>query len=924
MSDGRKLLLIDGHALLHRAFHALPDLSTSSGEMTNAVFGFSSMVLKAIETLAPSHVILTMDRPAPTFRHKAYAEYKATRARVSPDLLPQFKRAREVAEAMNMSIYEMDGFEADDLLGTLSLEADRAGLPTVIVTGDLDTLQLVSDEVHVMMASRGLSETVVYTPAGVRERFGLSPEQLPDYKALVGDKSDNIPGAPGIGAKTASKVIGQYNDLEGLYDHLGEVPDRYRQSLEQNRDQIFQSRMLARITRDAPISLDLAGSAFRDINRFELINLFRELEFNSLIPRLQSVTAPAEVAGEPHQLSIFGEDEQTERSSGAQLHAARDLKVRLVRTPEELGALVDALRRAEEFAVDTESTSVDPLAASLVGLSFASRAGEGWYVPVGHVEGEQLPVEVVLEALRPVLEDQSVRKIGHNLKYDFLVLAQHGVNLAGLSFDTMLAAYLINPTSRSFSLASQAMIELGLEMTPIEELIGKGKSQITMDRVSIERTAVYAAADADVSLRLREPLAAKLDGMQLQKLFEQVEMPLLSVLARMELIGVGLDTAVLGAMSQEMSEEIGRLEGRIYELAGRRFNISSTQQLGQLLFTELKLPSGRRTKTGYSTDSDTLQALSGKHEIVDLILEYRQLIKLKNTYVDALPSLISPRDRRVHTDFNQTVAATGRLSSSNPNLQNIPVRGDLGRRIRKAFVPAKEGRVLLAADYSQIELRILAAMSEDEVLSEAFRRHQDIHRVTAARIFGMEPEAVSSDQRRLAKVVNFGIVYGIGENRLAQQTGISREEARSFIANYHETYAGVTHFMDQIRKRAAMYGWVETALGRRRPTQDVLSPHQGIRLAAERAAVNMPIQGTAADVIKIAMIRLDRVLQERFPASDMILQVHDELVFEVPEEDTNEVAMLVRQEMEHALELAVPLEVEIKAGRDWYNMEALQ
>lgn len=944
MADSERLMLIDGHALMHRAYHALPPLSTSQGELTNAVFGFASMLLKAIDTIRPTHVIMAMDRPSPTFRHESYAGYKATRPRTPQELVGQFQRVREVAAAMNIAIYEMDGFEADDVLGTLARQAEEQGMPAVIVTGDLDALQLVTDRVHVLTARRGIADTMLYTPEAVTDRYGLRPDQLPDFKGLVGDTSDNIPGVPGIGEKTASKLLRQHESLEVLYEHLDDVAGKARTALEVNRAQAFASRELARIVRDVPMTLQAQDAAFADVDRAALIRLFRELEFQSLIERVQEMmpdepaVVPPSVGG-TRQMSMFTElaapsgpeigagSAAFVTSTAGLLDAApgarTETTTRVVRTVDDLDVLIRELEEAPLFAADTETTSTDPLLAKLVGLSFAVQPCHAWYVPVGHTQGEQLPLDVVLSALRPLLERPDKGKAGHNLKYDYTVLAQNGITLRGVEFDTMLASYLLNPQARGNSLSSVALSRLGVEMTPIESLIGKGKTQITMDQVDIGTAATYAGADADVTLRLVAMLRAELEHQELTDLFRNVEMPLVTVLADIEREGVALDTAVLAEMSGRLTETIGELEGKIYEIAGHAFNISSTQQLGQILFNQLRLPSGRRTKTGYSTDSEVLENLRGKHEIVDLILEYRQLIKLKSTYIDALPELRNPVDNRVHTDFNQAVASTGRLSSSNPNLQNIPIRTEIGRQIRRAFVPSRTGNVLLAADYSQIELRILASMSKDERLMHAFLSGEDVHRATASAVFGVPLEEVTADQRRIAKVVNFGIIYGIGEARLAHETGISRAEAAEFIASYNRTYAGVKTFMDDMRKRAAFYGYVTTLLNRRRPVPDIHSNNPGIRTAAERAAINMPIQGTAADIIKVAMIRIHDTLQREFPEAHMVLQVHDELVFDVPREQLPQVAQLVRDVMEHAVLLAVPLEVEQKAGGDWYDMEPL-
>jgi DNA polymerase-1 len=774
----------------------------------------------------------------------------------------------------------------------------------------------------------------------VRERYGVGPKQIPDWKGLVGDTSDNIPGVKGIGPKAATDLLTRFGTVEGIYDHLDGLKPKQRELLEPAHDIAFQGKRLATIIRAVPIDLDLSNCAWNDLDRGRLIDLFRELEFRTMIERVRALlpgsgTAgppPVGIATMPQQLSMLdavGFDSEVGGTVVADLLPLGGVDVegqtetRVVRTGDDLNALVAALTAAPRYAVDTETTSTDPLHARLVGLSFATEANHAWYVPVGHVSGEQVPLEIVLSTLRPILEDRTKGAVGHNMKYDLEVLQQHGVLLGCLEFDTMIAAFLLNKGERGLSLSDLALRRLRIEMTPIEALIGKGKAQVTMDRVDIDTVAKYAGADADVTFRLEELMRPELVDEGLDALFRDVEMPLVSVLGEMERTGIALDPEVLGVMSVEMSNTIGRLEGEIYELVGRRFNINSTQQLGAIIFGELGLKSGRKTKTGYSTDNEVLEGLRGAHPIVDAVLEYRQLIKLRNTYVDALPVLRDPVTGRIHTDFNQTIASTGRLSSSNPNLQNIPVRGNLGRTIRRAFVASSPDNLLLAADYSQIELRILASMSHDERLMHAFLTGEDVHRATASAVFAVPVDEVTSDQRRVAKVVNFGIIYGIGEMRLAHETGITREEAHDFIASYNRTYAGVKAFMDGVRKQAALYGYVQTLLGRRRYYPDIHSTHPGLRTAAERAAVNMPIQGTAADIIKIAMINLHRDLREGYPQVHMLLQVHDELVFDVPRDLLSDVSALVRDRMVHALALDVPLEVEMKVGADWYDMSGL-
>lgn len=935
-----RVLLIDGHALVHRAFHAVADLSTSSGEPTNAVFGFTTMLFKAIETQRPTHIMMAMDRPTKTFRHEEFAGYKAQRPPTPRPLIAQFERIREMAGAFNIPIYEEDGFEADDVLGSLARQAHERHVRTIILTGDTDALQLVDTYVTVLTPRQGMADTKEYDREAVHARYGLEPEQIPDYKALVGDTSDNIPGVRGVGDKTASKLLKDYGTITGIYEHLSELPEKLRIAFEPVYDQAIQSKHLATIVCHVPVALDLDAGLHRAVDRSRVLQLFNELEFFSLIKRVQTsdLLMPDDSnrsVASAQQLSMFASDAaQPVRSDVRTRGSYSDLASgRPTRTPEtqthivtdmgQLRALVQALDDSAHFAVDTETTGIDPLRSQLVGLSFAVVAGQGWYVPVGHDVGEQLSPEVVLQTLRPVLEDVRPRKVGHNLKYDWTMLHEYGVRLNGLLFDTMIAAYLVNPTSRGLSLSAQALSRLQMETTPIESLIGKGKQQLTMAQVDIDRAAQYAADDADVTLQLMHFLEKDLRDRELYDLFADVEMPLVSVLGAMEYAGIALDPQPLQEMSGDMTSMLSELESRIYKEAGRPFNINSTQQLGHVLFVQLELPSGRKTKSGFSTGIEVLEGLRGKHAIVDDVLEYRQLTKLKNTYIDALPELVNPKTHRVHTDYNQASTATGRLSSSNPNLQNIPNRGEIGRKIRRAFVSGGPNHVLLAADYSQIELRILASMSGDERLVHAFTSGEDVHRATASAVFGVPLSDVTPDQRRIAKVVNFGIIYGIGEARLAYETGITRVEAASFIAAYNTTYAGVKAFMDAMRATATENGYVSTLLGRRRYIPEIHSNNPGIRQAAERAAINMPVQGTAADIIKLAMIHLDRELAHHHTGTQMVLQVHDELVFDVPRDDLEPVAALVQRAMEGALGLSVPIEVDMKYGRDWYVMETL-
>lgn len=914
-----KLMLIDGNALVHRAYHALPPLTGPSGEPTNATFGFTSMLLKALAEQKPTHIVVAFDSGR-TFRHERFADYKANRARMEDALAVQFDTVRRVIDAFGVVRCSAAGYEADDLLGTLARQAHKRGMDTLIVTGDTDALQLVRPDVKVLTSRRRFSDTIIYDEEAVQERYGLRPAQLADYKALVGDTSDNVPGVPGIGPKTATQLLQQFVSLEGIYEHLDQVRGkRAKQALEAHREQALEAKKLVTIVTDVPVELDTQAARFGDFRREEVMEVFRELGFRSLVDRVPE-TKGADESDNGSQLLLFTVDTEPDavRAPG---------ECRAIRTEGELKVLVEKLGRASSLAIDVETTDVDAMRARLVGVALSDGPGRGYYIPLGHdssvEEGPQLPPEVALEALRPVLADARVPKVAHNAKYDLMVLAEHGVEVRGLSWDTMLAAWLVNPSSRNLGLKGLAWEKLDLEMTPIDALIGKGKGRVTMAQVPVETVTPYACTDADVTLRLRERLQHELPEREQEKLFHEVEMPLVPVLVDMERRGVALDVQVLEAMSRELQERLAELEQGIHRVAGGPFNVNSTQQLGAILFEKLGLPVVRRTKTGYSTDAAVLDALQGKHEIIGLIQEYRQLIKLKSTYVDALPLLVNPRTGRVHTSFNQAAVVTGRLSSSDPNLQNIPIRTELGSQIRRAFV-AQKGWRLLAADYSQVELRILAHVCGDEAMLQAFRRGEDIHAHTAATVYGVPLAEVTPKQRYLAKTINFGLIYGMSDYGLSQRTELTREEAASFIEKYFAQFPAVQAYLDETKRRAREQGYVETLLGRRRYFPELAPDSRvpmGLRRAAERMAINMPIQGTAADIIKIAMIRLHQALRQRRLRAAMILQVHDELVLEVPEDELEIVQPLVKSIMEGAYELRAPLQVDIKVGENWLEME---
>ena len=923
-NTGDTLVLIDGHSLAYRAFHALPlDLTTRRGEIVNAVYGFTMMLLNTLRDRQPTHIGVAFD-VGRTFRHEQYAEYKGHRAKMPDELRDQIERIMEVLEALRIPIFTLEGYEADDVLGTLSMQAEAQGVNTLIVTGDSDAFQLVDDKTHVMTPGRRFSDTRIYDEPAIQKRYELSPRQLIDLKALMGDKSDNIPGVAGVGEKTATALLKEYGSLDEVYAHLEEITSsRAHKALSAQRDKAYMSRDLVTIVRDAPIQLALDACELGDYDRDKVLALFRELEFRTLIDRLPASDTDRVAVGYGGQLSMFGGDTTAPVAAG-QTASLGDYVI--IDGREALSQLIDELKQSPVLAFDTETTSTRPMGADLVGISLSGSAGKAVYIPLGHALGKQLPLDLVREKLNPVFQDAGKTKIVHNAIYDLIILRRHGFVVNGTLFDTMIAVWLIDPASRNLGLKNMAWARLGIEMTPISDLIGSGKKQESMANVSIEQAGPYAAADADMTLRLFEILAPELKERHLWSLFSDLEMPLVPVLTDMEMAGIKLDAGVLEQMSSEVTGRMHELDREVQEMAGYAFNIRSTQQLSDVLFVHLGLPTKglRKTSSGhYSTAAEVLEGLQDAHPIIGKILEHRQLSKLQSTYIETLPELINPNTGRIHSSLNQTGTVTGRISSSDPNLQNIPIRTALGRRVREAFV-AEEGWTLFAADYSQVELRILAHVSEDPALLGAFARDEDIHASTASAVFNVPLKEVTPDMRRIAKTTNFAIVYGVTGYGLAQQTSLSPEEANEFIKAYFEQYPRVKAYLDQCKAQAAKLGYVETLLGRRRYFPELQSDrraHAGLRAAAERMAINMPIQGTAADIIKIAMIRLHEELRKRQLRSRPLLQVHDELLLEVPDEEMDEVAALVTEIMEHAYKLKVPLKVDRKAGRNWGEMD---
>ena len=863
------LYLIDGHALAYRTYFALTTTGpqrwrTSKGEPTAGIYGFASVLFRILEQEKPDYLAVAFDT-GKTFRDDLYPAYKATRAKMPEDLRPQIERIRQLVDAFNIPRLEMEGFEADDVLGSAARWAVKQGLGVKIITGDRDLLQLVNERIIVSLPEGRLSESRDFTPQAVMDYWGIRPEQVVDFKALVGDKSDNIPGVAGVGEKTAQVLLAKYADLDEIYAHLDEIEPRWRNKLEAGKESALMSQKLAQIKVDLPVKIDLEQARPDAFDPARVEALFRELEFRTLTDRLRKLLG-ATTPGK--QMMLFAAEEPAAPVPGGGPATAPSvsrprLNVTVVDNPAGLAALGKVLHKASLLSFDTETTSTDEMTAELVGISLAVQPGAGYYIPVGHRTGEQLGAQQVLTALRGPLTDPGLPKVGHHLKYDFIMLSRYGIRVSPLAFDTMLAEWVLDPASRNLGLKNLAATRLGEDMTHIEELIGSGKNQRSMAEVAIPAAAAYAAADAETTLRLQALLQSELERFpKLRDLLVNLEMPLIQVLADMEMAGVALDPGFFARMAEELSQRMVDLEKRVFEAVGRTFNLNSTQQLSGVLFETLHLTPpdrGRKTASGhYSTSADVLEELRGQHPVVDMVLEYRELAKLKSTYVDALPAEIHPEDGRVHTSFSQTGAVTGRLSSSNPNLQNIPTRTELGRRVRQGFIAAP-GSVLLSVDYSQIELRIVAHMAGDEAMLDAFRRGQDIHATTAAAIFNVPLESVTKEQRRHAKAINFGLIYGMSAFGLTRATDLTLAESEEFVKAYFKQFPGVKRYLDGIRKEAARTGYVETLLGRRRyfpALQGALN--QTVKNREEREAINAPIQGTAADIMKIAMLRVPR------------------------------------------------------------------
>ncbi|MBU0502116.1 MAG: DNA polymerase I [bacterium] len=881
-----KIILIDGNSLAYRAFYALPDtMKTTTGITTNAIYGFTTMLLKVLEE-KPDFVAITFDRKEPTFRHKEYKEYKATRQKAPPTLHEQMPYVREVAEALDIPVFELAGYEADDLIGTLTKEAEKEGHDVEILTGDLDALQLVSKKTKVLTPRKGISETVLYGEAEVIARYGIKPDQVIDFKALKGDTSDNIPGVPKVGDKTATALLQEYGTLENILSNIDKITKKaLKETLAKNIDLAKLSQKLATIVTNAPIEIDFNKCKRDEINWSKVVPIFEKFEFNSLVKKyskgLEEYSSEAIVEKKRDGLAKFN--------------------FKCVKDEKDLKELIKILEKAESFAFDLETTSLNPFEAEIVGISFSVEAKSAYYAPTKNNPD-------LVKKLTPLFNSKKL-KIAHNAKYDLEVLKAQGIEDQGPYFDTMVAAYLLDPTSNKYALKTLAKQFLDRQMIKLVELIGKDAEYNNFSEVPLEVATDYACSDAEATFGLYEIFKLALKKQNLDKLFHEVEMPLIAVLVEMESNGVKVDEKLLTKMSKEIEASLKDLEEDIYAIAGEVFNINSPKQLSKILFDKLMLPVLKKTKTGASTNFEVLEELAAqKFEIAEKLIDFRQLSKLKSTYVDVLPTLAEPKTGRIHTSFNQTITATGRLSSSNPNLQNIPARGDWGKRVRSAFVPEEKDWVIIAADYSQVELRILAHLSDDPVLKKAFQDEKDIHQATADEL------EISRDA---SKAVNFGIIYGISDFGLAKQLKIKRTEAAEFIAKYFNKHRGVKAFMDKTIEEARANGFVTTMLGRKRPLPDINSPNYGIKSFAERTAINTPVQGTAADMIKVAMVKTSEKLRAMGCEGKMILQVHDELVFECPKNEIEKIKKIIEEEMVAALKLSVPVKVDIGVGESW-------
>ncbi len=924
MADSeKKLFLLDAYALIYRAYFVFinnPRI-TSKGLDTSAVFGFTTTLLETLEKHQPTHIAVVYDTDKPTFRHEEYKEYKAQRDETPEGIKIAIPYIRKLLEAFNIPFLGVDGFEADDVIGTLACQAEKEGFQVFMMTPDKDFAQLVTENIRMYRPGRMGNPPEIWDIKKVKEKFGIQrKEQVVDYLGMMGDASDNIPGFPGVGPKTASKLLAQYDSMENMLDHADEIKGKLGEKIRDNAEQGRMSKMLAKIITDVPIEFDAKAFEKEKVNEEKIAELFSELEFRTLLRRVtgeemqKPSAAPQSSGGQTDLFSQVQETAEEAPASGFHDLENSDHFYQLITHEKERKLLIENMLKQKEVCFDTETTSVDELDAEVLGLAISYAPKKAYYVHCPEEEAQK-----ILDEFKPFFESESIVKIAQNLKYDASVLKNYNIEIKLPFFDTMLAHYLINPDMRH-NMNILAETYLNYQPQKIEELIGKkGKNQGNMRDVEPAKIAEYAGEDADITFRLKQVFAPMLKKSETEKVFEEIELPLVEVLSEMEREGIRLDSKSLAKLSKELETDISAVEKEIKDIAGEDFNIGSPKQLGEILFGKMKLvEKPKKTKTGqFSTSEDILLDLANDHEIASKVIDYRQLLKLKNTYVDALPEMVNEKTGRIHTSFNQAVAATGRLSSNNPNLQNIPIRTERGQEVRKAFIPRDKDHLILAADYSQIELRLIAEFSGEKTMIEAFQNNEDIHATTAAKVFGVDIEEVTREQRSNAKTVNFGIIYGVSAFGLAQQTSLSRAEAGDIIKSYFQTYPGIRDYIEKQKEFARKNGFVATISGRKRYLKDINSRNQNVRGHAERNAVNAPIQGSAADIIKMAMIDIHKLLEEKKYQTKMLLQVHDELVFDAKKDEIDELKPLIKNAMENAYKTTVPLEVEIGVGENW-------
>ncbi|QIB26618.1 DNA polymerase I [Caloranaerobacter azorensis] len=885
----KRFMVIDGNSLLHRAFHALPPLQTKDGIYTNGVYGFLTMLNKIIEEYSPEYICVVFDKKVPTFRHKEYTEYKANRAKTPDELIMQFDILKDVLKKLNITTLEIDGFEADDIAGTLASIGEKEGLETILVTGDKDYLQLATENIKVLITRKGITNLEIYDEQTVKEKYGINPNQLIDLKGLMGDKSDNIPGVPGIGEKTGIKLIKEFGSLEGIYENLESISGKkLKERLIENRLQAFMSKKLAKIVTEVPINVDLQELRKREPDYDELIDLYRKLEFNSLLNKIRK---------------------NTEDNQASDDLADIDCNYEIVQDLGVIDSIIQSINKNK--SVYLKFIQED----KIIGLTIKTETTKTYYIDLIEEDFK----EKVLLKLKDIFEDENIEKKGHHLKEDILILLKNRIHLKAISFDSMIGQYIINPSQNSYSIKELAKEYLSVYIKDEDDILGKGKNRKKITDIPLEDRAKIFSVKLEIVSKIENLVKEKIQKYNMNELYYKVELPLVEVLAFMEFEGFAVDIEKLKELGEEFESKMTELTEEIYSIAGEKFNINSTKQLGYILFEKLELPVIKKTKTGYSTNAEVLEKLKGEHPIIEKILEYRRIMKLKTTYVDGLLSLVDKKDNKIHSTFNQTVTTTGRISSTEPNLQNIPIKTDEGRKIRKVFIPSSEEYKLVDADYSQIELRVLAHITDDPNLKEAFYNDEDIHTKTASEVFNVPKSDVTPLMRSRAKAVNFGIIYGISDYGLARDLNISRKEAKLYIESYFAKYKKVKEYMDNIIKEGKEKGYVTTIMNRRRYLPELKSRNFNIRSFGERMAMNTPIQGSAADIIKIAMVNVFNELKKRKLKSKLILQVHDELIIEAHKDELDQVKQILKSQMENAFKLSVPLKVDMKIGDSWYE-----